>query len=94
MKNRTLTLALAFAAGLLGGALSRYMTPTIVFAQAQSTAPKDIRAQRFSLVDEHGTVRGIFAVENDGSATIKLFDSSGREVFSAGPPSGRLVGQK
>jgi hypothetical protein len=94
MKNRALTLALAFAAGLLAGTLSRYVTPTTVFAQAQSTAPKDIRAQRFSLVDEHGTVRGIFAVENDGNATIKLFDGSGREVFSAGPPSGRLVGQK
>jgi hypothetical protein len=70
------------------------VTPATVFAQAQSTAAKEIRAQRFTLVDDNDRVRGALAIENDGSATIKLFDGSGREVFSAGPPSGRLVGQK
>jgi hypothetical protein len=94
MMNRILTPTLALAAGLLGGTLSPYVTPTTVFAQGQSTAPKEIRAQRFSLVDEHGRERGIFAIEKDGNATIKMFDGNGHEVFSAGPPSNRLVEQK
>ena len=104
MLNRTLALALAFAAGLLGGALSRGAVPTLVFAQAESTAPKEIRAQRFTLVDEHGTMRGIFAIEPPalpngsqqkagGDAVIMLYDDAGREIFRAGAPAGRLVGQ-
>jgi hypothetical protein len=93
MMNRTITLTLALAAGFLGGTLSRYVTPVTVFAQAQSTAAKEIRAQRFILVDENDKVRGTFAIENDGNATIKLFDETGRETFSVGPPF-RLVGQK
>jgi hypothetical protein len=104
MLNRTLTLILAFAAGLLGGTLSRNGLPTGAFAQAQSTAPKEIRAQRFTLVDETGRMRGVFAIEPlsspnglkekaDGDAVITLYDGGGREIFRAGAPSGRLVGQ-
>ena len=95
MMNQTLTLTLALAAGLLGGTFSRYLTPTTVFAQAQLPGPKEIRAQRFTLVDEHGTVRGVFAIDNPaqqgGYATIKLFDRAGREVFSTNPARERLV---
>jgi hypothetical protein len=104
MTNKALTITLALVAGFLGGTLSRYATPTVAFAEAQSTAPKEIRAQRFTLVDENGTVRGVFAITpvqtNDqnqkggGDAVIKLYDGSGREVFSAGAPAGRLVGQR
>jgi len=104
MLNRTLTLMLAFAAGLLGGTLSHNGVPTGAFAQAQSTAPKEIRAQRFTLVDENGRMRGVFAIEPPsspdglkqkagGDAVIALYDGGGREVFRAGAPSGRLVGQ-
>jgi len=82
----------------LGGTLSRYATPTTVFAQAQLTAPKEIRAQRFTLVDGHGTVRGVFAIDNPaqkgGYAIIKLFDGGGREVFSTNPARERLVDQR
>jgi len=85
----------------LGGTLSRYVAPAVVFAESQSTAPKEIRAQRFTLVDENGAVRGVFAItpvdQNQkvgGDAVIKLYDGSGREVFSAGAPAGRLVGQR
>jgi hypothetical protein len=98
MMNRILTLTLALAAGLLGGAFSHYATPATVFAQAQLTAPKEIRAQRFTLVDEHGTVRGVFAIDNSaqqgGYATIKLFDRGGREVFSTNPARERLVDEQ
>jgi len=103
--NRMLILTLSLAAGLLGGTLSRCVTPTTVFAQAQLTAPKEVRAQRFTLVDENGRIRGIFAIENPalingveikgvGDAVIKLFDSNGHEIFHAGPASTRSLSQR
>jgi hypothetical protein len=103
--NRTLTVSLALAAGLLGGTLSGYVTPATVLAQAQPAVPNEIRAQRFTLVDEYGAILGVFGIDNPpvatvdgvkqkGNATLRLFDSSGRETFRAGPPTTRLVGQK
>jgi hypothetical protein len=105
MMNRMLTLTLSLAAGLLGGTLSRCVAPTTVFAQPELTAPKEIRAQRFTLVDENGRIRGVFAIENPapmngveikgiGDPVIKLFDSNGREIFHAGPPSTRQLSQR
>jgi hypothetical protein len=92
--NRTLTITLALASGLLGGTLSRYLTPTTVLAQVQSTTPKEIRAQRFTLVNEHGIVLGVFGTDESSNATIRLFDDGGREIFRAGPPFARPVAQK
>jgi hypothetical protein len=97
MHQRGLTLALALGAGLLGGMLSRYVTPMTVLAQDRSTAAKDIRAQRFTLVNERGIVLGVFGLDSykEGSnPTIRLFDESGHEIFRAGPPYNRLVDQK
>jgi hypothetical protein len=46
---------------------------------------------------------GVFGIESPapidgvmqkGNPTIKLFDDSGREIYRAGPPFNRLVGQK
>jgi hypothetical protein len=95
--NRKLNLVLAFSAGLLGGVLSRWMTPTPVLAQtpaapAVAQVPKDIRAQRFTLVGEDGTVLGTFGVDPatrvngrvKGNPTIRLFDDGGKEIWSAG----------
>jgi hypothetical protein len=73
---------------------SRYVTPTTVLAQVQLTALKEIRAQRFTLVNEHGDVLGVFGIDESSNATIKLFDDSGREIFRAGPPFARPVAQK
>jgi hypothetical protein len=93
MLNPRLTLTLSLAAGLLGGLFSRYVSPTP--AQAQTAAPAEIRAQKFTLVDQNGTVRGVFAVDNPvekgGHTVIKLFDIGGREVWSTSPPLERLV---
>ena len=97
MNQRALTLALALGAGLLGGMLSRYVTPVSVLAQDRSTAPSDIQAQRFTLVNERGIVLGVFGLDNSkqgSNPTIRLFDESGHEVFRAGPPYNRLVDQK
>jgi hypothetical protein len=79
--------------------LSRHVTPITVLAQDRSTAPKDIRAQRFTLVNEQGIVLGAFGLdspEQGSNPTIRLFDESGREIFRAGPPSNRpaFIGQK
>ena len=74
MMNRTLTVTLSLAAGLLGGTLSRYVNPTTVLAQVQSTAPTEIRAQRFTLVDENGQVRGVFAIENPRVNVVEMKD--------------------
>jgi hypothetical protein len=96
MLNTRLVLPLSLAAGLLGGLFSRYVNPTTVHAQ---TAPIEIRAQKFTLVDKNGTVRGVFAVADDptqkgGHPLIRLFDIGGREVWSTSPPLGRFATQK
>ena len=104
MTHRVLTLTLALVAGFLGSSIARYMVPTAVFAEERTTNPEEIRAQRFTLVDENGKTRGVFAIAPDptndangkagGVAIIRLYDGSGREVFSAGPAEPRLIDQK
>jgi hypothetical protein len=92
--NKTLTVALALAAGLLGGLLTRYIAPLATFAQNQSPITKEIRAQSFTLVDSSDRTLGVFTAEPSkainpypGGLTpmrIVLRDSNGREIWSAG----------
>ncbi len=86
--NRNLNLILCLAAGLIGGVLSRWVVPAPVLAQAPASALKDIRAQRFTLVTEDGRILGTFGpdqpLNNNAMPVIKLFDPSGREIWSAG----------
>ncbi len=82
--NQRLTLTLALAAGLLGGLMSRYFTPTPVLAQAQTLAPKEIRAQTFVLVDPRGVPLGLMGFDPRGNPVIKLVDERGRVIWSAG----------
>ena len=72
---------LSFAAGLLGGGISHYLSPQLV--QAQSQAPKELRAESFVLVNEKGTILGTLSDEA-GRPSLKLFDDRGREIWSAG----------
>ena len=58
-KNRSLTIILAVAAGMLGGFLSRCITPPFVYGQAQPGVV-EVRAQRFSIIDPQGRVVGTF----------------------------------
>jgi len=91
-RNRYLTLVLAFAAGLLGGLVSRYITPPSVRAETQPPNALEIRAQRFTVVDAKGHVIGTFtgavAMEegmgNRALPRIALIDPTGRELWSAG----------
>jgi hypothetical protein len=80
------TLVVSIVAGLIGGAFSGYLRPTSV--QAQSLAPKEIRAQRFTLVNQDGIALGSFAFDNDGRPKIILRDRSGHELWSTGERAG------
>lgn len=77
-------IVLSFAAGLLGGAISHYLSPQLVHAQSQSTM--EFRAERFVLVNDKGTVLGTLTHEG-GKPSLKLFDEHGREIWSAGGPT-------
>jgi hypothetical protein len=93
--SRKLNVFLALAAGLFGGLLSRYyLTPATVFAQAhapaQASAPTEIRAQSFVLVDFGGNVVGKFMVDRlqppglGHQPAIVLLDAEGHEIWRAG----------
>ena len=93
----------AFAAGLAGGVASRFLLPDAV--QAQSTAPKQIRAQSFVVEDAAGRIVGIFASDSIGPinttgpvkaspASIRLLDLDGNEVWRAGGRQLRPLAQK
>ena len=96
--QRSINLALALAAGLVGGVLSRYTNPVTVFAQAQTQVSKDIRAQSFTLTDENGNVVGIFtsvAPRGGQKRAVILLDQNANEIWSAGAsPIRPLVSQR
>jgi len=89
-----MTIVVALVAGLAGGAISRYISPAPVLAQqaqAQSPAPVELRAQRFTFVNPDGAVLATFGVDQskvpDGlpfKPAIRLLDSNGTEIWSAG----------
>jgi hypothetical protein len=80
--NRTLMLSFALAAGWLGGAISRYVTPTPAFAE--SSAPKQVVAQSFVLSDDKNNVVGVFKLsEPQSDRAIVLVDRNGREIWRA-----------
>jgi hypothetical protein len=79
--NRKTNFVLALAAGLLGGLISRYINPIPAYAQAQS-APKEIRAQSFVLVNELGAPFGLLGFDPSGVPIIKLVDVRGRTIWS------------
>jgi hypothetical protein len=80
--NRAFTLPLALAVGLFGALLSRYVMPIPVLAQ--TTSPKEIKAQSFVLVDEKDNIVGTFKASTDRIPTVVLLDRSGREIWRAG----------
>jgi hypothetical protein len=77
----TRNIVLSFAAGLLGGAISHYLSPQLV--HAQSSGPSEFRAERFVVVNDKGAVLGTLSNEG-GRPCLKLFDGHGREIWSAG----------
>lgn len=55
---------LALVAGLVGGMATRYIAPPVAFAQDQSSAVKEVRAQSFVLTDESDQAVGTFTAES------------------------------
>ncbi len=68
--------------------MSRTLKLTLSLPAPVVSAPKDVRAQRFTLVTEDGRILGTFgsdlSVNNNAMPVIKLFDPSGKEIWSAG----------
>jgi hypothetical protein len=83
--NRKLNVAIALIAGLVGGFASRYLTPTPVFAQAQAPIPKEIKAQKFVIVNEEGQALGVFGFDRNGTPMVNLTDENGRTFWSTQP---------
>ena len=93
--NKKFNIALAVAAGFLGGALYQ-RTPLLVHAQAPAAAPKELRAQSFVFVNSQGIAVGTLSFDEPQSGTsrlddqrlgrprIRLIDPSGNEIWSAG----------
>ena len=104
--NNKLSVAIALVAGLLGGLLTRFIAPSAAFAQDQTPVTKEIRAQRFTLVDASDRTLGTFTSAPDpgwlGSPNpgrpapvrIVLRDSNGREIWSAGGSGIRPLSQR
>jgi len=94
------SIVLALLAGILGGTLTRYITPPSAFAQNdQPIATKEIRAQSVTLVDDLNRTVGTFTVAPDpkwqssirDDRRIVLLDSQGREIWSAGSSNFRAL---
>jgi hypothetical protein len=70
--------------GVLGGFLSRYTTPTPVFAQTPPSSLKEVRAQSFVLTDDQGAIVGTFKPSSPRAnelPTVVLLDPWGRETW-------------
>jgi hypothetical protein len=83
--NRNLTFAISLAAGLLGGVLSHFVALPSVHAQAPAANPVEIRAQRFTLVDEQGTAVGTFAVRESAAVVQRGPGYPGRNGAAIAP---------
>lgn len=71
------TIALALAAGFIGGLASQYIMPAPVWAQQQASVPQEIRAHEFVLVDKAGVSRGVFGFDKYQRPSIELMDEKG-----------------
>jgi hypothetical protein len=76
MSTRT-TLALAIAAGFIGGVASQRIMPIPVRAQEQASVPHEIRAHKFVLVDDAGVDRGVFGFNSKAAPDIEMMDPKG-----------------
>ena len=59
------------------------LVSTVLMAQVtMQTMPIKMHAQTYEVQDENGLARGVFGVEPDGSASLKLYDATGEVVWS------------
>jgi hypothetical protein len=88
------TIALLAVAGVLGGAVSSFLTNHAAAAQAARTGPAVVRTSKLELVDQAGKVRATMAVdEASGQAVLRFTDPASDApalVLSVGP-DGRTI---
>jgi len=87
-----MTIVVALTAGLVGGVLSRYVSPAPVLAQqaqAPGPAPVELRAQRFALVNPDGSVVATFVVDQPKLPEGLQPNGPGGLIFA--PPYIRLL---
>jgi hypothetical protein len=73
---------LALTGGILGGAIASRIVPAEGLALASTHHMhnmKEVRAQKFVLVDNDGAERGMIHMTPRGFADIELYDASGRD---------------
>ena len=97
--NNKINFALALAAGLAGGILTRYIAPQAAFAQDQAPVTNEIRAQNFTVVDPSGRAVGTFALGPLPGFEGKIYgivlkDSTGHVMWSAGGSTVRQLSQR
>jgi hypothetical protein len=90
---KILNLALYFAVGLLGGVVSHYIWSQPVHAQSSVSAPTEVRARSFVLVDQLGTVQVKLTVGRivDGKSIVMILDRNGKEIWEVGGVTGPAV---
>jgi hypothetical protein len=84
LHSRSLNLLLAASAGLAGGLIPHFFAAAAVHAQTPpaTDASKELRAQRFSLVDAQGKTVGFLGIGPDGKAELILHDAEGHTIWS------------
>ena len=89
MKDRKYWLyaILALIGGVFGGALSGHLFPRDAEA---ARAMRELRAEKFVLIDHDGRQRGEFRVGADGGSAVVFYDQNGaRRVVLGEAPNGR-----
>jgi hypothetical protein len=89
MNQRMKVVVLGLTAGIVGGAVSDYLVPSSVYAQAQKAAPKEIQAQNFVLVNSQGSPVGLFGFNPQSKPIIKLIDERGSVIWTTEVPLAR-----
>ncbi len=77
MKKRYIVLSIC--AGLAGGILSSALRPVGAFAETRPI--EELKAQRFTLVNQNGEPMGSFSFDNSGRPQIILRDDRGHDVW-------------
>ncbi len=81
MNSKAFMLLVPMLAGFLGGVLAAVVVlDPPLWAFAPSTAPRVVSANSFVLLDESGTVRGIWTATKEGATGLYMMRRNGQTV--------------
>ncbi len=78
-------IAIALVAGLLGGIIPQYISPSTAFAQNQTPPTTEVRAQSFVLVDQSDQTVGTFTTEPVPGTVRRIFRTPGPDSQQGAP---------